>query len=458
MASIVDPAQPKGWRRADQFVDRMIQGWNPYHPDKLTDRNLEPVVIEESAVRRRGSRYIIIATLAFLVWSVTMPLDAGTIMAGTVTVAGYRKAVQHPTGGVVTHVRVNEGSKVKQGEVLVTINPLETAATVADLEQEYINLLVSESRARAEMFGRDIMWDPKLAGLNAQRVADAEAIQRQLYDKRKTQFREQLRGLQSQLAGLTGAISSHRVQLGTLSEELRNVEALSKDGFVPKSQVNTTLRSKVDQEAALQTAESDVGKIRAQMAEVQSQVLAEVAKELAELQKNRETISSKLQAARFNQSLSQIRAPVSGTVVNLKVFTEGGVIGSGEVLMEIVPQSGALIVETKVPPSAIDKVRVGQATDLRFTSFNTTTTPVVQGIVKAVGVDKLKAKPGEELSEGEDYYLAQIETTQEGLKQLGDRRLQPGMPVDVLVKRGQRTFMSYILKPLSDKLAGSFKE
>lgn len=441
--------------RADAFMDRWIKGWNPYDPSKLRDVGLQPVAVEESVVRKKATRYVLLAMAVFLGWAMFAPLDAGTAMPGNVVVAGYRKAVQHPSGGVVSKVLVGEGSKVRQGEVLLRINPLETEATVANLEQEYVNLLVSESRAKAELLGRPVSWDPELSKFNTAKVTEAKGIQLRLYAMRQAQFHEQVRGLQSQIAGLSGAIASHRVQLNTLSQELTNVEELAREGFVPKAQVNTTLRTKVDQEAALGTAEAQVGKTRSEIAEVHSTFQSEVAKELAELQKNRETIATKLQAARFAQSLSEIRAPVSGTVVGLKVFTEGGVIAGGEVLMEIVPTEGKLVVEAKLAPTVIDTVQEGQLADIRFTSFNQSTTPVVQGVVRSVGVDKIEPKAGEE---GEGYYLAQIETTPEALRILGSLRLQPGMPADVIIKRGQRTFMSYLLKPLTDKLAGAFKD
>ncbi|MEI9927215.1 MAG: HlyD family type I secretion periplasmic adaptor subunit [Sphingomonas sp.] len=444
--------------RTDGFFDRVISGWNPYHPDKLVGRELEPVQIDESPVRKRGTRFIVIATLVFLVWSVTAPLDSGSQVVGSVTIAGYRKAVQHPTGGVVSRVLVTEGSKVRQGQVLVQVNPLQTDANVANIEQDYINTLVSESRAKAELLGKPIAWDPELAGLNPARVAEAKAIQVRMFQTRQSQFEEQVRGLNAQIEGLSGAIASHRIQLGTLTEELKSVRDLAKDGYVPQAQVNTTLRNQVDQQSALETAQSEIGKIRAQIAELRSQFQTEVAKELADLQKNREAGDAKLRSARFDQSLSEIRAPVSGTVVNLKVFTEGGVISAGDTLMEIVPDQGTLIVEAKVPPKDIDSVAVGQEADIRFTAFNSMTTPIVKGRVKSVGIDKQKAKPGEELRTPDDYYLAQIETTPEALKVLGDKQLRPGMPAEVLIKKGQRTFMSYLLKPILDKLARAFRD
>ena len=461
MATVIGTAQDLGDGRRDGLLARLGRSWNPYDLAKLSDRGLEPVAVEESTVRRRGTWLVVTAVGAFFVWSVTAPIDAGSNMPGTVTVAGYRKAVQHPTGGVVQRVFVSEGDVVRQGQVLLRINPLETEATLTNLRQEYINMLVSESRAKAELLGRGIVWDPELAGLAKESpalVVEAKMLQQRLFAMRRVQYSEQARGLNAQIAGLSGAVASHRVQLGTLADELRNVQDLAKDGFVPKAQVNTTLRNKVDQEAALQTAQADVGKIRAQIAETRSQFQGEVAKELSELQKNREAVATKLSAARFNQSLSEIRAPVAGAIVNLKVFTEGGVINGGEVLMEVVPSTGALIVETKVPPAAIDKVRAGMSADVRFTSFNATVTPVVRGTIKSVGVDKLKAKPGEEVREAEDYYLAQVEIGPDALKELGDHQLRPGMPADVIARRGERTFMSYLLKPLADKFARAFKD
>ena len=308
------------------------------------------------------------------------------------------------------------------------------------------------------MLGRPIVWDPELGTLDKARVAEAKAIQVSLFDNRQAQFHEQINGLQAQLAGVTASIASHRVQIDTLAEELKSVQDLSSQGFVPKSQVNTTLRTKVEQDAAMEDAQANIGRIRAQIAEARSQFQSEVAKELADLDKNRDAAGPKLRAARFNQSLSEIRSPVTGTVVNLKVFTEGGVIASGETLMEVVPDKGTLLVEAKVPPSAIDSVHVGQKADVRFTAFNAAVTPVVQGVVHSVGVDKQKAKPGEELRENEDYYLAQVEVTPEALKVLDGKTLHPGMPADVLIKKGRRTFMSYLLKPLTDRFARAFRE
>ena len=164
-------------------------------------------------------------------------------------------------------------------------------------------------------------------------------------------------------------------------------------------------------------------------------------------------MSSRLDSAKFDRDLAEVKAPVGGSIVGLKVFTVGGVITSGQILMEVVPKDETLIVQAKIPATIIDKVRVGMPTDMRFTAFNQATTPVIPGIMTVVGADK---EPGSNPSE--EYYLGQVETTKEGLELLGSLKVQPGMPVDVVIKAGERSFMSYLLKPLSDKTARAFKD
>ncbi|MDB5687948.1 MAG: hypothetical protein JWR77_2537 [Rhizorhabdus sp.] len=446
-------------RRKDVGIDRWIQAWNPYQVDRLTPRDLEPVQIEEHAVKRSVARYITIASTIFFIWACVAPLDGGVTMTGNVVVAGYRKTVQSAIGGTVQAILIREGDKVQKGQVMIRVNPLNTQATLTSVQSEFINVLVRESRLRAQSMGAaSITWSPELAQFGAApEVQEAKAFQVRLFNARRSQKLEQERALQQQIAGLTAAISAHQIQLRTLNEELQNTRALAKDGYVPTSQVNQTERTKADQDAAMASTRSEIGKTQAQIAELNSAFSKEVGDEASEVQKTREAIVSKLQAAKFDRESTVIRAPVSGTVVGMQIFTVGGVISAGQTLAEVVPLDGKLVVEVQVPPKSIDKVKAGAKADLRFSAFNITTTPVVEGKVLTVGVDRLKSKPGEEAKAGEDYYLGQVETTAEGTKKLGKLKIQPGMPVDVIVKTGERTFMSYLLKPMTDKFALAFK-
>jgi protease secretion system membrane fusion protein len=188
------------------------------------------------------------------------------------------------------------------------------------------------------------------------------------------------------------------------------------------------------------------------LSQLRSTRFKDIDTELSEIERVRETLQLRVQSLDFERNLSEVKAPVAGVIVGMQVNTVGGVISAGQVLMEVVPDAASLIVEAKVPPNLIDKVRVGLETDMRFSAFNQNTTPVIPGVVQLVGADKLS-----DPNLG-DYYLARVETTPEGLKLLKDQRVQPGMPVEVVVKTGERTFITYLTKPLSDRMARSFKD
>jgi protease secretion system membrane fusion protein len=233
---------------------------------------------------------------------------------------------------------------------------------------------------------------------------------------------------------------------------------LAKEGYIPRTQANSTLRGQAEQQAALANASSEIAKIRAEIARARTAYLKEIETQLSEIQKNKEAYAGKVSAARFDQQLSEIRAPVSGTVVGLKVVTVGGVISGSQTLAEIVPRDGRLIAEIKVTPDLVDKITVGLGADIRFIAFNQTTTPVIDGKVVLVGGDLQIGQDSKDPNAPKEYYLAQVEVTPEGQKKLSGLRVQPGMPVDVIIKTGERTFMSYFLKPLLDKLARSFED
>jgi protease secretion system membrane fusion protein len=393
----------------------------------VRNRPLQPVQIEESYIRKKAAKYFIIAFAVFMVWASFAPLDAGVSATGTVMVSGYRKALQHPTGGVVQDILVKEGDLVQEGDVLIRINPLKAEAELSASQLQYINALVMEARLQAERKGLGkITWPTDLdPWIKDQRVIEAKTIQQKLFDTRRTE--------------IVAVIEGRRMQLATLSEEARSNAQLAAEGYVSKAQANQVMRSKVDAELQLSTMQATYWK--------------EIDNQLAEIQKNRDALKDRFQAVSFDRDLSSIRAPVTGTVVGLKVFTKGGTISGGQILAEVVPAEVALIVDAQVPPTMIDKVKNGLSVDMRFTSFNQNTTPVIPGRVKLVGADRITDPKNAQ----NEYYLSQVEATKEGLHLLKNLTIQPGMPVDVIFKTGERTFLSYMLKPLTDKLAKAFK-
>ena len=451
-----------------------FSGWldalNPYNPDQLERDGVKPIQVEESESKRTLSIIVVLSFILFMGWALFAPLDAGVSMTGTVVVMGNRKAVQHPAGGVVTELRVREGDTVKQGDVLLKVNPLTTEANLSGAEIDYINALANESRLQTEREGSaSISWSNELQKFgNDPRVVEAKALQVKLFQSRRSEFgdqqriyQEQLLGLQAQLRELHNVIKLRKEQLAVISDEALSNRELATQGFIPRSRANEVERSRSEMLSNLSSVTSEIAKTqsaisstRLQMTQHLSTFRKEADTQLAEVQKNRKAGRSKVDALQFDLSLSEIKAPVSGTVVGLKANTVGGVIQSGMVLMEIVPKDGRLIVEAQIPTTSIDKVQVGLTADMRFSAFNLNTTPIIPGRITLVGADKIT---GTNPQQGE-FYLAQVETTAEGLKLLGDKVVQPGMPVEVIVKTGERSFFSYLIKPLSDRFARSFKD
>ena len=417
------------FKELDKKAEGWIQSWNPYHPDVVRNRPLQPVQIEESYIRKKAAKYFLIAFAVFMLWATFAPIDAGVSATGTVMVSGYRKALQHPTGGVVQDILVKEGDIVKEGDVLIRINPLKAEAELSSAQLQYINALVIEARLQAERKGqKTIVWPKDLDTWKGDaRVEEARTIQQKLFDTRRTE--------------IVAVIEGRRMQLATLADEAKSNAQLAAEGYVSKAQANQVMRSKVDAELQLST--------------MQATYFKEIDNQLAEIQKNRDALKDRFQAVSFDRDLSSIRAPVTGTVVGLKVYTKGGTISGGQILAEVVPAEVALIVDAQVPPNLIDKVKIGLQADMRFTAFNQDITPVIPGIVKLVGADKQPDPKGGAGSA--DFYLAQVEATKEGLEMLGNLKIQPGMPVDVIFKTGERSFLSLLLKPITDKMAKAFK-
>jgi protease secretion system membrane fusion protein len=444
----------------DRRFSSVISAFNPYDPSKLGGKGTDPVTIDEGVVRSRTLRAFLFVFLAFLIWSVVMPIASGVPVSGKVVVSGYRKSVQHEAGGVVQAIMVQEGQKVRAGQVLFKVNPLSTEANLATYEFQYLDLLVTESRLKAEMFGRPtIEWVPELNSFeNKKQVEEAKSVQNELFLSRKSELQSAITALEAQIDGLVSNISSSRIELKTLNEEYNSTQDLAREGFIPRNQANATLRAREQQIAGVSNAQSQIAKLRAEIAKNRMSFLADIQKTLSEIQKNKEAFSTKVASARFDQAQTEIRAPVSGTVVGLTVYTVGGVIRGGETLAQILPSDSNFIIEIRIPPQLIDKVHDGMPADIRFLAFNQTTTPVIDGIVSLVGVDLLTRQEVKDETAPQEFYLAQVKITKDGAKKLEQLRVQPGMPVDVIVKTGERTFMSYFLKPLADKLARSFKD
>lgn len=358
------------------------------------------------------------------------PIDGGVTASGTVVVSGYRKAVQYPLTGVVREILVSEGDEVAEGQVLIRVNPLTLQANLGTIESDLINVLASEARLKAERLNTKITWPELFSSLSNQpQVEEAKVTQEELFKARRHEYTETIR--------------AREAQLKSLIKEEKNLGTLAEEGLVPKANAEQAMRNRLESENLINAFVSNFLK--------QTEV------ELAEVQKKRESLQLQLEAAKFDEEKASIVAPIGGVIMGLKVVTVGGVITTGQVLAEVVPKDSKLVVDVKLPANVIDRVKKDAIVDLHFTAFNAATTPTVPGRLIKVGTDRQlpdKTKPGEPDFE---YYSAQVETTPKGMEMLGKLNIQPGMPVDVVIKTGTRSFLSYIMKPISDRVIWAFK-
>ncbi|HHK0229224.1 TPA: HlyD family type I secretion periplasmic adaptor subunit [Pseudomonas aeruginosa] len=364
--------------------------------------------LDEKRFSRLGWGLVLLGFVGFLLWAGLAPLDKGVGVSGTVMVAGSRKAVQHPTGGLVRHIRVHEGERVEAGQVLLEMDATQARAQADGLFAQYLAALASLARLSAERDEKArIEFPAELLALDDPRLPTLLEQQRQLHDSRRRALRLELDGLaetvagsQAQLDGLQAALRSKEQQRAALEEQLRGLRQLASEGYVPRNRLldSERLLAQVNGEIAgdlgsLGSTRRQILELRLRMAQRREKFQEEVRGSLADAQVRAEELRNRLASARFDLANSEVRAPVAGLVVGQEVFTEGGVIAPGQQLMEILPERQPLLVDARLPVEMVDKVRVGLPVELMFSAFNQSTTPRVEGEVTLVSADRLLAAP-----------------------------------------------------------------
>lgn len=406
----------------------------------------------------------------FLLWSWLAPLDAGVVATGTVKVTSNRKAVQHLTGGTVEAILVREGDAVKKGQEVVRLDSLRAASEQGAVSAQYIVSKTVENRLEAERDGRDVVnYDPELLKRfgNDHRLVAAMNLQQRLLDTRRAGLAGEISILQENLAasavqlkGLQQIYGARASQIDFLNQELKGTRVLAAEGYVPRNRLLELERSNADLSAGQAENLNNIARVRSQTTEIKLRILQrqhdyqkEVESQLTDTAKENTTLADRLRALDYEVTHTVIRSPIDGMVQSLSIATVGGVIQPGFKIMEIVPDNEPLQVDAMIPVQAIDKMAPGLAVDIAFPAFNHAQTPNIPGRVKTVSADRLLDEESKQ-----PFYLAQVEVTPEGMSLLGSNHIRPGMPASVTIKTGERNMMSYLLKPMLERVDSSFKE
>jgi membrane fusion protein, protease secretion system len=442
-----------------------VPGNDPESPDGV------PAIADTTRATRIGVWALVLGLGGFLIWAAFAPLDEGVPSPGLVAINTKRKAVQHPTGGIIKEVFVGEGDHVKEGQVLMKLDEANTRANYETVRQQYFNMLANQGRLRAEQSGAStISFDPELQKAGQDPLIHGQMLtQQQLFQSRRAALRADLQAMQESIEGQQQLIRSYgsilasrRVQLGLVNDELTHTRELVKEGYAPRnrqlelernaSEVNGGIAELLGNTARAQSAISEV---RQRMIARQQEYRKEVDTQLADVTREVQADEAKFRALSEDLNRIEIRSPATGQVVGLAVQTVGGVIQPGQKLMDIVPNDEPLVIEAKVAPNLIDRVHAGLPVDVRFNSFANSPSLVVNGKVLSVSGDLLSEQVGQGVQQ---YYLSRVTVTPEGYKELGKRVLQPGMPVEVVFKTGERSMLTYLLHPLTKRMAASMKE
>lgn len=421
-------------------------------------------------------RLIWIASLAiglgfggFLVWAALAPLDEGVPTSGIVSIDTKRKAVQHQTGGIISAVLVNEGQKVDANQVLMRLNDAVARANYEASRQRYMGLRAMEGRLLAEQLSLpNIDFHPDLvAAANEDPMLQQHmnAQTRLLRSRRNSleanigALEEAVKGQQGLIEGYRNVLVSRKNQVALIERELKGIRELVDEGYAPLTrqlELERTLAdvtaSSADLQANIVRAQSAILETRQREEALRSDYRKETDAQLAEVRREVQSEGQRYKAASEELARTEVRAPATGQVVGLGNQTVGGVVPPGQKLMDIVPEKETLVLEAQIAPNLIDRVSPGTPVDVRFATFAHTPQLVVAGVVDSISADVLSD------SQGRTYYLARITITKEGLKTLGHHQMQPGMPVEVVVKTGERSVLQYLLHPLVRRISASMKE
>jgi HlyD family secretion protein len=402
-------------------------------------------------------------------WAATQEISGALIAPGQIVVESNVKKVQHPTGGVVGELRAHDGDVVKAGDVVVRLDDTVTKANLAIVTKTLDAALARAARLEAEQRGLDkLKFSPQLT----ERAADPDVIsvmasESKLFDVRvngrigqKAQLRERITQLNEEIAGLTAQETAKDQEIALVEKELSGVKQLYDQHLVQISRLTTLQRDaarlngeRAQYVASRAQAKGKITETELQIIQVDKDMVSEVSKDLRETNDKIGEFVERKVTAEDQLRRVDIRSPQNGIVVQSTVHTVGGVITAGDAIMLIVPQSDDLQVEAKVNPQDIDKLQIGQKTLLRLSAFNQRTTPELNGAVTRVSADVTADQ-----RTGQSYYTIRVSMPAAEIARLGDAKLIPGMPVEAFVQTGDRTMMSYLMKPLSDQLMRAFRE
>ena len=443
------------------------------------------VPVNTQAYVRGGLVFLLVTLGLFTLWAAFAPLSSAIVAQGEVVVENYRRNIQHLEGGIIEQIHVRDGDRVEAGDPLIQLQTTQWQAeremtrkrlfsTLAEwqrLQQEetYIEAL-DDFNPPSEMRLPPLQFNESLL-LQAQQDSDVDQVvnqQQRLYRARLTAFTQQQQSLAKRIEQITQQVQGLEEQREILNEQIQATEeeqlafaTLFDEGLADGQRARDLRRTLLDQRNQAAGNRSEIARLNLQATETRLQLtgnrqdfLKEIGERSKEAQANYFDLQERFQVASDALSRATITAPDAGIVVDLQVHTLGGIAAPGTTLMELVPEQEAFIVEARIEPQDVNHLFRGQLADIRFSAFNQRLTPIIEAEVANISADRLLDE-----QQGMHYYLVRLRLTDQGQADMTEAmQLKPGMPAEVMIRRGERTMFSYLLKPITDGLARSLTE
>jgi HlyD family secretion protein len=407
-------------------------------------------------------------------WAATAQLAGAVIAPGTIVVETNVKKVQHPTGGVVGEILVKEGGPVEAGQVVLRLDDTVTKATLGVVRSQLDELIARQARLMAERDDAETIVFPQ--ELTSRRgdtgVATAVAGEEKLFESRRSartgqrsQLRERVAQTNEEIRGLSAQQAAKESEIELIRKELIGVSDLYQKNLVSISRYTQLQRDQTKLHGERGQLIADSARARGKISETELQIIqldqdfrTDVLKDLREAQGKIAELKERLTAAEDQLKRIELRAPQAGIVHQLSVHTVGGVIGNAETIMQIVPRADDLVLEAKIAPTDVDQVALGAKVIVRIMASNQRTTPDVAGFVTRISADLTREQQGNSGQPPPAYYTIRISLPAEEVARLKDIRLIPGMPAEAFIQTHERTALEFLLKPLQEQIARTFRE
>ncbi|HTG38449.1 HlyD family type I secretion periplasmic adaptor subunit [Sphingomonas sp.] len=437
-----------------------------------------PELVLDDSPNRALMVGIVIAVLFFVVligWAAFARLDSAAAGEGRVTVSGNRQTVQHRDGGIIAAIDVREGMAVKSGQVLIRLEGAEVEATERALAGSVIDLQAQRARLEAEIRGGAIQWPASFAAASG---ADRELVDRSMrlqnaqrsarqgaLASNRAVIRQQEAEASQQVGGYSAQARASLQQRQSLQEQLIATRKLADEGYVSRNTVRSLERSiqqlegaDADYAARAAAAREQAGQARESAVSSTRRYTEDAATALRDTQFQLNEVMPRWLAAKEQLERTVIRAPVSGRVVDLKIYSRGGVVQAGQPILDIVPDAAPLVIKANFAPGDIDGVYEGRTAEVKFLSLHERDLPILLGSIRNVSADSLSDEQS-----GQRYFTAEIVVPQRQIAMLrqvrgADLGIRPGVPVSVLVKLRQRTALQYMFDPLMETFRRSMHE